>query len=346
MTYLIYILRLRLKVSKCCVLSGYIHRVNEMSYRALLCLVLFLLLQACEKQPSPPIKIGINPWPGYEFIYLADKKGFFKEVGLNIEVLQLVSLADTQRAYTKGQVDGLASTLIEAVQAEPLGGKPLKVVLIPDYSNGGDVIISVPEITNVKQLEGKKVGAEISSLGIYVLERALNKAGLALKDVSLINTEQAQGEKALQEERIDAFVSYPPISVKLLRNGRYHKIFGSDEIPKEIIDTVAFSEEVIDRHPGFVEKFQQAWQMALDYAEKNKDEAYQIMAQREGISLEEFSATLDDLIILNAEEQARLFESPDVLQRAVINVCETMVHVKSIEVDCESYPDIIYRKNK
>ncbi len=317
-----------------------------MGYRALIILTLFLLLQGCEKQSSPPIKLAINPWPGYEFLYLADKKGFFKDVGLNIQLLQLVSLADTQRAYTKGQVDGLASTLIEAVQAQPLGGKPLKIVLIPDYSNGGDVIISAPGITEVKQLKGKRVGAEIASLGIYVLERALSKAGLTLADVSLVNIEQAQGEKAMQDAHIDAFVSYPPVSVTLLRNEGYQKIFGSDEIPREIIDTVSFSEEIIDKNPDLVEKFRQAWQMALEYANSNKDESYQLMAQREGISKVEFIATLDDLIILDIEEQGRLFEEGDDLQRAVIDVCKTMVHVKSIEVDCNSYPDIIYRKNK
>jgi len=308
--------------------------------------MLFLLLQGCEKQTSPPIKLAINPWPGYEFLYLADKKGFFKDVGLNIQLLQLVSLADAQRAYTKGQVDGLASTLIEAVQAQPLGGKPLKIVLVPDYSNGGDVIISAPGITDVKQLKGKRVGAEIASLGIYVLERALSKAGLELADVSLVNIEQAQGEKAMLDARIDAFVSYPPVSVTLLRNEGYHKIFGSDEIPREIIDTVSFSVDIIDQNPDLVEKFRQAWQMTLEYANANKDESYQLMAQREGISKAEFIATLDDLIILDIEAQSKLFREGGDLQRAVIDVCKTMVHVKSIEVDCENYPDIVYRKNK
>mgnify|MGYP000316878591 CR=1 FL=1 len=317
-----------------------------MGYRAVKCLILIFLITACEKQPPSPIKLAINPWPGYEFLYLADKKGFFKDVGLDIDLIQLVSLADTQRAYTKGIVDGFASTIIEAVQAQPLGGKPLKIVLVPDYSNGGDVIISGPEITDVAQLKGKNVGAEISSLGIYVLARALSKSGLVLEDVSLINIEQAQGERAMLEGRIDAYVSYPPVSVTLLRNTEYKKIFGSDEIPKEIIDTISFSVDIIDRNPGLVEKFQRAWQMALDYADKHKDEAYQLMAQREGISKEEFRETLDDLIILDNEEQSRLFESMDFLQRAVINVCETMVHIKSIEVDCKKYPDIIYRKNK
>ena len=317
-----------------------------MGYKALVCLILCLLIQACEKQAAPPIKIAINPWPGYEFLYLAQKKGFFKQVGLNIQLLQLVSLADAQRAYTKGQVDGLTSTIIEAVQAQPMGGKPLKIVLVSDYSNGGDVIIASSPITDVTHLKGKVVGAEITSLGIYVLERALKKAGLSLSDVSLVNIEQSQGEQALLDGRIDAFVTYPPVSVAILRHSRYQKVFGSDEIPKEVIDTVSLSQAVIDENPGVVDKLRKAWQMALEYAETHKDEAHQLMAEREGISREEFEAILNDLIILSTKEQKELFDSADVLQRAVVSVCETMVYVKSIETDCGNYPDIIYRGNK
>jgi len=329
--------------------AAYVHvigRVNEMGYRALICLVLFLLVQACEKQPPPPIKIAINPWPGYEFLYLAKEKGFFQQVGLNIQLVQLVSLADAQRAYTKGQVDGLTSTIIEAVQAQPMGGKPLKIVLVSDYSNGGDIIIASSPVTDVTHLKGKIVGAEITSLGIYVLERALKKVGLSLSDVSLVNIEQSQGEQALLDGRIDAFVTYPPVSVAILRHKQYQKIFGSDEIPKEVIDTVSLSQEIIDRHPGLVDKLRKAWQMSLEYAQTHKKEAHQLMAQREGISIEEFDAILEDLIILSSEEQQELFDSADVLQRAVISVCETMVYVRSIEADCDNYPDIIYRSSK
>jgi len=64
------------------------------------------------------------------------------------------------------------------------------------------------------------------------------------------------------------------------------------------------------------------------------------------ISIDEFESILKDLIILSTEEQQALFDSTDILQRAVINVCETMVYVKSIETDCDHYPDIIYRSNK
>lgn len=312
---------------------------------ALLC-VLFFSLVSCAEAPNPEIKIGVNPWPGYEFLYLAEKKGFYKQVGLNVKLLQLVSLADAQRAYVNGKTDGLASTIIEAVQAEALGGKPLSVVMVPDYSNGGDVILASKNYDNVADLEGKVIGAEVSSLGIFVLERALRKAGLSLANVTLVNTEQAQGEAMLLDGRIDAFVTYPPVSIDILKHDQFHKVFGSDEIPKEIIDTVSLSKEVIAANPGVVEKLREAWQLALDYVNKHPEEAYAIMATREGITPEEFAGVLSDLVILNTQEQNALFTEGDALRKSAVSVCHTLVHVKAINVDCSGYGDIIYRGAK
>ena len=316
----------------------------EMKYKLWLLFVLIFWIQGCDKPAPSTIKIAINPWPGYEFLYLAEKKGFFEKVGLNVKLIQLVSLADAQRAYINNQVDGFASTIIEAVQAEPLGGKPLKVVLVPDYSNGGDVILANKSIESMSDLKGRVVGAEVSSLGIYVLQRALTKSNMSLSDVTVLNVEQSDGEREIKAGNIDAFVTYPPVSVKMLKLEGVHKIFTSAQIPNEIIDTVSLSQDAIDRNPGVVKKLHQAWQMALDYAENNKEEAYTLMATREGISKEEFQDVLSDLMVLNAMDQKKLFETSDILQQSVRSVCETLVHVNSIEVSCDKYPDIIYRQ--
>ena len=137
--------------------------------RFALCVCVLALLTACAKKEPRPITIAINPWPGYELLYLAEKKQFFEKVGANIKLYQLGSLSDAQRAYLNGQVDGLTSTLIEAVQAQVLGGQALKIIMVPDYSNGGDVIVSNKSASSISDLKGKTIGCEVSSLGIYIL---------------------------------------------------------------------------------------------------------------------------------------------------------------------------------
>ena len=67
------------------------------------------------------------------------------------------------------------------------------------------------------------------------------------------------------------------------------------------------------------------------------------MAKREGISSEEFKDVLSDLKVQNTNAQKKLFSQPDDLQHAAKIVCDTLVHVKSIETDCTNLPNLIYR---
>lgn len=299
-------------------------------------------LNACTKPPTPT-SIAINPWPGYEFLYLAEQKGFFKQLGANIKLVQLSSLGDAQRAYVNGRVDGLASTIIEAVQVEPLGGKPVKVVLVPDYSNGGDVILAPKPYADMQSLKGKTIGCEVSSLGIFILQRALTKAGMTLSDVNIINVEQSSGQAQLSEGKIDAFVSYPPVSVNILESDQYHQIFNSSQIPFEIIDTVAIATEVLDQQPELVSQLHQAWQMSLDYARQNPEEAYRIMAEREGISASDFADVLSDLKILDRSQQALIYQKPEKFEASARAVCETLVHTDSLSIDCAQQAPLLYR---
>lgn len=49
----------------------------------------FLLICGCQypKPAKEPIKISINVWPGYAIAYLAQEKGFFKQNGVEVELI-------------------------------------------------------------------------------------------------------------------------------------------------------------------------------------------------------------------------------------------------------------------
>ncbi len=316
-----------------------------MSFSKSLLLALIVLLVSCvPKEKNDPVKIGINPWPGYEFLYLAEQKGFFDQVGINVSLVQLSSLSDVQRAYIAGRVDGMASTLIEAVQATQLSDRPVKIILVPDYSNGGDVVIAKTPVGTMQDLKGKNVGVELGSLGIYFLHRALSKSGLALNDVTMANVEQIDSKEAFSQGKIDAFVSYPPISIELMKQEGMSKIFSSAEIPFEIIDSVSVDAAKIKEMPDFAEKFVQAWQLALDYYEQYPDESAHIMAEREGISAEEFKEALLDLSILDRKKQKEIFASPEKLVNAIDDVCQVLVDIESLQKSCDTLPALVDKR--
>jgi NitT/TauT family transport system substrate-binding protein len=311
--------------------------------RILILIGLSVIIAGCSQQSDPAVKIAINPWPGYEYLVLAQQQGIFQDIGINVEFVPFSSLSDAQRAYISGRVDGLASTMIEVVQSQVFSKRPLTIALLADYSNGGDLVVAISQIDSVAALKGKRVGAEVSSLGIYMLHRTLSSAGLTLNDIELVNIEQSAALKAFNEQRIDAFVTYPPYSIELLKLKGMHSIFSSAKIPFDIIDTVSVASDVIKTNPDFVPLLHKGWQLALDFAAANPEQANAIMANREGIQVDEFTAVLGEIHVLNRIEQKMLFEDSATLQQKIMDVCKVLVLVDAISYECSNLPNMIYQ---
>ena len=265
-----------------------------------------------------PIRIGINPWMGYEFLYLAEQKGFLAEEGLNVKLLQYSSLEDVRAAFERGHIDGITSTVVEVIQANVSGNRIAQVVLVADFSNGADVILAKQPFSSMKQLKGKKIGVEKASLGMFMLARALNKAGMSLKDVQALAYDQPAMPQAFDKGIVDAVVTYPPYSIKIASHGAVNTIFDSSVIPGEILDTISFDSALLQRKPEIVPAFIRAWDKALAYAESHPQEAYAIMAQRENISPEEFEAGLEEIHVVPVNEQETLMEPNGKLEQAIL----------------------------
>ncbi|WP_087018992.1 ABC transporter substrate-binding protein [Thaumasiovibrio subtropicus] len=291
------------------------------------------LLFGCE-QPQEKVRIAINPWPGYEFLHLAEKKGFFEEEGLPVELVQVASLSDAQSVYVNNNVEGITSTLIEAVQIAPLGGKPARVILVIDFSNGADVIIG-NNIQTPEQLKGKRVGAEVGSLGLYVLSRALQSVGLSLDDVQLINVEQSETEYLMLSDELDAVVTYAPYSVDLLRHQHFSTLFDSAMIPGEVVDVVSVSQEVLDNNPHFIEKFHRVWTRVINYYAEHPEASIAIMAKRQRIHSDEFIASMEGLKILSLKEQQDLLLKNNKINDTANQVCEVLLYAGAFDGNCD-----------
>lgn len=264
-----------------------------------------IFLIGCSSEPPEPVRLGLNAWPGYEFLYLAQEKGFYKSEGGDVRLIEFNSLSDARRAYERGQIDGIGTTIIEVLQIREYSKRSPQIVHAVDYSDGADMILGQPSLTNSANLRGAKIGVELASVCVFVLHRALEKQGLTLNDVTLVSSDQATMSKAFNQGELNAVVTYPPTTVSLLRDGRAVALFTSAEIPGEILDVIAFEEELCKRRPEDVKKILRAFDRAIEYARTNPDDAFAIMAKREGITAAEFKQTLTDGVrIISPSEQA------------------------------------------
>ena len=315
-------------------------KASAVMAQLILILSLPIWLMGCSNPNQNLVRIAINPWPGYEFLHLAQTKGFFTQAGLNIELVEVASLADVQQAYIEGRVDGLASTMIEAVQAAGITQQPLLIVHIPDYSNGSNIILAHNSIKSVKDLKGKKVGAEIGSLGMYILSLALDKNGLHLSDVEIVNIKQLAGEEAMLNREIDAFVTYPPYASVIQQHVQFKEILTCAELPGDVIDSIALRASVLQDKPRWAAQFLKAWDKTLAYVKNNKKDAYKIMAARESISSAEFEDALSGLRFLSAKESQKSLASNN-MKRNIDKVCQTLASANTIEFSCHNINNLL-----
>jgi NitT/TauT family transport system substrate-binding protein len=205
-------------------------------------------------------------------------------------------------------VDAMASSLVEVLMARDHTKRHPQVVLVVDYSDGADFIVAKRAIPDVVSLKGRRVGAETGSMGIFVLGRALEQAGLLLTDVTLVSKDQSNMERTYVSGEVDAVVTYPPFSVGLAgAPADGHIIFSSTQIPGEVVDVVAVDADHLN--PEFAPKIQRVWKRIVSYVAGHTEEAYRAMSKREKISLDAFQATMSGIRVVSLEQQRVLLET-------------------------------------
>ncbi|MBY0114143.1 MAG: ABC transporter substrate-binding protein [Phycisphaerales bacterium] len=275
-----------------------------------------------------PLRIAINPWPGYEFATLAREKGFFAAEGVNVELRELSSLSDARRAFERGQVDGMFATLVEVLVAKEQSGRSSRVALVADWSEGADSIIARAGVASMTDLRGKRVALESDSLNAVVLESALQRHGMSLRDVVPIACSQLKMRAALEAGEVDAVVTYPPISVDISKLEGAHEIFSTRETPGEIIDVLAFEAGVYKKRPDAVARICRAFFRAQEYAQTHPKEALAIMAARQRIMPAEFEAALTSGVRLaTRNDQSRFLGESGSLGPTIQRTREAMVGI-------------------
>ncbi len=267
-------------------------------------LLVFVLccLSGCTKESAKSLHVATNVWVGYEPLYLARSLNYFPDSAVVLH--EMSNASDVIKAFRNNTIDAAALTLDEALLLIQ-DGIDAKILLVTDISNGADVVMARPGIKEIKDLKGKRVGAESGALGAYLLSRALEKGGLRPQDITVVPTTLEAHEEAYLSGKVDAIVTFEPIRTKLLGKGA-HIIFDSSMIAKEVFDVIVVRPDVYQKNPRALQELEMAWYKALAYLRSNPDDACQRMAKREGVSALQFKDSLKGIIIPDEKENQQL----------------------------------------
>jgi NitT/TauT family transport system substrate-binding protein len=264
------------------------------------------------------VRLAIVDWPAYEYFYLASRKGLDRDQGYRLQVDQFGSLQDQRRAFSRGDVEAIAITLPEAIAiCREVPARCPVIVLVLDASNGADQVAAAARWRSVAELKGQRVGLERSVLGEFMLLRAAQGQGLKLADFKL----RYDGPKALvsqlQRGVVDAIVTYSPHSDGLVADPRFRVLFSSSQIPGEVVDVLAVSPELQRRDSKQVAALVRTWWAARQLAAEEPQQATALMAQRQGVTPEQFLSSQRLIRYPDRNQQAGLLAADGPVQRTL-----------------------------
>ncbi len=285
------------------------------------------------------LRIGITEWPGFEYLFIAKKQGFFKQAGLDIELVELSSLAEVRRAFERGKIDGMAATLVEVLEAYKYSDQIAQPIVVIDYSNGADEILANKEFKSLNDLKGKRIGVEAGSMSSYIVSRALEINDIDYSEVIMIPMGLFKLPKALKSGKVDAITSHPPVSVAIKKELKVNVLFDSSLIPQNLLDVIAINKNILKVRPKLRQSFIQAWGETLKYAENNPESSYQILTERLHISIQEFKNSMSLIRLVDIDEQEQYF-SEGIIEDNLIKTGDIVFrHLDTSKID---YSKFIY----
>jgi len=242
----------------------------------LLTLVVFLILSQTNKQGElNKITLRLNWTPSAEhaFIYLGIDKGFYKEKGIDLQVLPSEgSTIVAQLIGNKNNDFGLISG--DTLVMSKIKGVPI-TALATLYHSSPAVIYSLKEknITEPRDLEGKKLGVLIKSTTFQQYQGMLNSAGV---DRSKITEVPVSGNvQELLSGSVDAamhYTNYLPIQIREL-GYNINEIFMKDYGINIYSQTLITNGDYIKNKSDLVQRFVDASLKSLEYTKTHPEEA-------------------------------------------------------------------------
>jgi NitT/TauT family transport system substrate-binding protein len=290
-------------------------------YLALL-VTAILLLAACNTtttpiEQNPPLKIGWSLWPGYYPLILADKLGYFKDRGLNVDARFYENSADIPIDFTAGRLDTALVTVFDALPINARSASEVSpIVMITDNTTTGDAIVATSAISTVADLKGKRIAVAFDSYAEVLIKAMLEQAGLSANDVTLVDIPPEQVPEQLGRT-IDAGHTFDPFITQAIDQGN-HVIFTGVQTPGLLLDVLIARQAVVKERPQDVRAFIDAFFAAQEWWRQHQIEGNHIIAEATGQKPEDIS--LEGLRLYDRADNLKAFieaSAPNSLYRSL-----------------------------
>jgi NitT/TauT family transport system substrate-binding protein len=251
------------------------------------------------------IYVGWMPWG-----YLSDSgimKKWADKYGIKVDITQINDYVESINQYTAGAYDGCTMTNMDALSIPAAGGVDSTALIVGDYSNGNDGIVLKGGKDKLADIKGQKVNLVELSVSHYLLARALDSVKLAEKDLTVVNTSDADMVAAYGTPEVTAVVTWNPMLSEVVGQPKSKEVFNSSQIPGEIIDMMVVNTEVLKDNPDFGKALVGAWFEIMGMMEKGDAASKESMAKASGTDVAGFDAQLKTTMLFTKPAEAVAF---------------------------------------
>lgn len=238
------------------------------------------------------IYVGWMPWGWISDSGIMDK--WADKYGIDVDIVQINDYVESINQYTAGTYDGCSMTNMDGLSIPAGGGVDTTALIIGDFSNGNDGIV-LKGATDLSAILGQNVSLVELSVSHYLLARGLDSIGATERQLTVVNTSDADMIAAFQTAAVTSVVTWNPLLSEILNTPDAHLVFDSSQIPGEIIDIMMVNTDVLAENPDFGKALVGAWYEAMAIMSSDTPEgiaARTAMGVASGTDLAGFDAQL------------------------------------------------------
>ncbi len=287
---------------------------------AALCVFSFSSFAKDDYRIAWSIYVGWMPWDYAARAGIVDK--WAEKYGITIEVVQFNDYIESINQYTVGAFDGCTMTNMDALTIPAAGGVDSTALIVGDFSNGNDGIVLKGAGKSVADLRGQNVNLVELSVSHYLLARALATADMTERDLTVVNTSDADIVAAFTTEDVTSAVTWNPLLAEIQAMPDVSPVFDSSQIPGEIIDMLVVNTEAL-ADPRLGKALAGTWyetMAVMSTAGEAGDAAKTLMAEASGTDLAGYNAQLAATQMFYAPAPAVEFVRSSALKDTMTNV--------------------------
>lgn len=230
------------------------------------------------------LRLALLPVPDVLPVYVALEKGYFKELGVEVEALPVGSAVERDQLMQAGKADGMINEIsgaanfnrekiqvkIISIARSPIGESPLFRILAAPGSG----------ITSVADLAGVPIGISKNTVIEYISTRLLTFGGL--KEEQIVYQSVPVLPERLQlllQGQLKAVTLPDPLGAAAIEAGAIEVI---NDLSKRDVSAsvITFTSEAIENKTELVQSFMVAWNRAAEDINQNPAAFKELMLKK------------------------------------------------------------------